>query len=73
MKQTLVIVTIAHSPRSDITPLLLEHLPEEQILRVSLLEGLSAEEIEEKYAPEEHERIAGDASAGWFAVHALRR
>ncbi|WP_368900185.1 AroM family protein [Mixta calida] len=56
MKQTLVIVTIAHSPRSDITPLLLEHLPEEQILRVSLLEGLSAEEIEEKYAPEEHER-----------------
>lgn len=55
MKQKLVIVTIAYSPRGDITPLLLEHLPEEQILRVSLLEGLAAAEIEEQYAPGENE------------------
>ncbi|MFD1801528.1 AroM family protein [Mixta tenebrionis] len=51
MKQTLVILTIAQSPCSDMTPLLLEHLPEEQILRIGLLDGLSAAEAQEKYAP----------------------
>ena len=55
MKQTLVTLTIVHSPHSDITPLLLEYLPEEQIFHVSLLDGLSTTEISEKYAAQDDE------------------
>ncbi|GLR10207.1 hypothetical protein COO59_05840 [Mixta theicola] len=56
MKQTLVILTIAHSPDDDITPLLLETLTEEQLEPVSLLNGLTSEEITEKYAPRKDEK-----------------
>ena len=56
MKQTLVTLTIARSPRSDITPLLLAYLPEEQIMHVSLLEGLSSGQIVEHYAAEKGEK-----------------
>jgi protein AroM len=55
MKQTLVTLTIAHSRHSDITPLLLEYLSEEQIFHVSLLDGLSATEISEKYGARDDE------------------
>lgn len=51
MKQTLVTLAISHVPRNDIQPLLLEHLPEQQIAHVVLLEGLSVAEIEQQYAP----------------------
>ena len=55
MKQTLIIVTIAHSCSNDITPLLLETLSEAQLQRVSLLDGLPRSEIDEKYAPQGEE------------------
>lgn len=55
MKQILVILTIASSPTSDITPLLLESLAQEQIQHVSLLARLSEEEITERYALQEGE------------------
>ncbi|QHM70098.1 hypothetical protein C7M51_00358 [Mixta intestinalis] len=39
------------------TPQLLEHLPEAQILRIGLLDGLSSAEVKEKYAPQESDRV----------------
>lgn len=56
MTQTLVILTIAHTPGYDIMPLLRECLPEEQLTFINLLEGLSHAEIGEKYAPRHGEK-----------------
>lgn len=56
MKQTLVILTIAFSPDYDLSPLLLESLSEAQLEPVSLLNALSCEEINEKYAPRQGEK-----------------
>ncbi|MCU5772070.1 AroM family protein [Erwiniaceae bacterium BAC15a-03b] len=57
MKQTLVTLTIGQSPRSDILPLLLEHMPEEQIAHAGLLDGLTAAEVEQQFAPQADEKI----------------
>lgn len=51
MRQTLVTLAISHAPRNDIQPLLLEHLPEQRIAHIALLDGLTTREIEQQYAP----------------------
>lgn len=56
MKPTLVTLTIGQSPRSDILPLLLEHLPEEHIAHAGLLDGLTAEDITAQFAVQHGER-----------------
>lgn len=56
--QMLAIMTLGQAPRRDLHPLLLEHLPETQIAHFGLLDGLSAAEIERRYAPEPGEKVA---------------
>lgn len=56
MKPLLVTLTLGVALRSDILPLLLEYLPEEQIAHRSLLEDLSVEEVLKRYAPAEGEK-----------------
>ncbi|MCZ4059136.1 AroM family protein [Pantoea sp. LMR881] len=57
MNKSLVTLTIGQSPRSDILPLLLEHLPEDHIDHTGLLDGLSAADIDEQFKPEPGEGI----------------
>ncbi len=57
MKPTLVTLTLGHSPRSDILPLLLEHLPEEHIAHAGLLDGLTAEDVTAQFAALPGERL----------------
>lgn len=57
MKKSLITLTIGQTPRSDILPLLLEHLPAEQIDHAGLLDGLSAEQVAERYAPAAGEKV----------------
>ena len=52
MKPSLVTLSCGQSPRTDILPLLLEHLPEEQIVHVGLLDDLTHAQIERQYAPD---------------------
>lgn len=56
MKPSLVILSGGQSPRTDIMPLLLEHLPEEQITCVGLLDGLTHQQIKQQYAPDAGEK-----------------
>lgn len=56
MTASLVTLTIGQSPRSDILPLLRQHLPDAQTDHAGLLDGLSRTEIEAQFAPD-----AGDA------------
>lgn len=56
MTASLVTLTIGQSPRSDILPLLRQHLPDAQTDHAGLLDGLSRTEIQAQFAPE-----AGDA------------
>lgn len=58
MKHTLATLTLGVAPRGDLHPLLLEHLPEEQIAHYGLLDGLTPEEIEQRYAPVAGEKVA---------------
>ncbi|WP_437613028.1 AroM family protein [Erwinia sp. V71] len=57
MKPALVTLTIGQSPRSDILPLLLEHLPEECIAHAGLLDGLTVEDVAQQFAPQPGERV----------------
>lgn len=57
MKQTLATLTLGQAPRRDLQPLLLEHLPEDRIAHFGLLDGLSAAEIEQRYAPQPGEKV----------------
>ena len=51
MKQTLAIITIGVVPISEILPLLTENISEDRIKHLSLLGGLSHEEVMVEYAP----------------------
>ena len=57
MKQTLATLTLGQAPRRDLQPLLLEHLSENSIAHFGLLDGLSAAEIEQRYAPQPGEKV----------------
>lgn len=57
MKQSLVTLTIGQSPRSDILPLLQDHLPEDQVAHAGLLDGLTLAEVEQFYTAEEGEKV----------------
>lgn len=56
MAKSLVTLTIGQSPRSDILPLLRQHLPDALTDHAGLLDGLSAADIAARFAP-----AAGDA------------
>lgn len=49
MKATLAILTIGVVPVSEVLPLLTEHVSEQQITHLSLLAGISREEVMEDY------------------------
>jgi len=51
-------LTLGKAPRRDLIPLLLEHLPEENIVHFGLLDGLSMAEIERLYGPVAGEKMA---------------
>lgn len=57
MKYSLATLTLGHAARSDLHPLLLEHLPEDQIVHYGLLDGLTAEDIARHYAAAENEKV----------------
>ena len=57
MMTSFATLTIGQAPRSDITPLLMTHLPDEPVTHVGLLDGLSREQIEQRYAPQEGEAV----------------
>ncbi len=57
MNISLVTLTIGQSPRSDILPLLLEHLPADQVAHAGLLDGLTLTEVEQQYAPAPGETV----------------
>lgn len=57
MNHALATLTLGHAARSDLHPLLLEHLPEEQIVYVGLLDGLTAEDIVRRYGAAENEKV----------------
>lgn len=57
MKHTLATVTLGTAPQGDLHPLLLEHIPEAQIAHFGLLNGLSATEIAQRFAPVAGEKI----------------
>lgn len=53
----LATLTLGKAPRRDLLPLLLEHLPEENIAHFGLLDGLSAADIEQRYGPVAGEKV----------------
>ncbi|NIY48341.1 AroM family protein [Cedecea colo] len=55
MKSTLAILTIGVVPVSEILPLLIEHISEEQIKHVTLLGNMSREEVITEFGAEEGE------------------
>lgn len=57
MMTSFATLTIGQAPRSDITPLLEVHLPDEPVTHVGLLDGLSREQIEQRFAPQEGEAV----------------
>ena len=57
MTISLVTLTIGQSPRSDILPLLLEHLPADQVAHAGLLDGLTLTDVEQQYAPAPGETV----------------
>ncbi|MGY2940640.1 hypothetical protein ACVWWM_000831 [Ewingella americana] len=62
MMTSFATLTIGQAPRSDIMPLLMEYLPEESVTHVGLLDGLTSEQIEQRFSPEEGEPAAGFTS-----------
>ncbi len=50
-------LTIGQAPRTDIMPLLDEYLPREQVSHTGLLDGLTREQIELRFAPEPGEDV----------------
>jgi protein AroM len=57
MKHSLATLTLGQAARSDLHPLLLENLPEEQIAHVGLLDDLTHDEIQQKYATAGNEKV----------------
>lgn len=57
MNPNLVTLTIGQSPRTDILPMLLKHLPEEQIAHAGLLDGLSHQQIEQEFGAQDGDKI----------------
>jgi len=57
MMTSFATLTIGQAPRSDIMPLLMAHLPAKSVTHVGLLDGLSTEQIEQRYAPEEGDAV----------------
>ncbi|KAA8726256.1 AroM family protein [Ewingella americana] len=57
MMTSFATLTIGQAPRSDIMPLLMEYLPEESVTHVGLLDGLTSEQIEQRFSPEEGEPL----------------
>lgn len=57
MKPSLVTLTIGQSPRSDILPLLQEHLPADAVAHAGLLDGLTLAEVEQLYAPAPGDKV----------------
>ncbi|WP_312043593.1 AroM family protein [Erwinia sp.] len=53
----LATLTLGKAPRRDLLPLLLEHLPEENIVHYGLLDGLSAADIALRYGPVAGEKV----------------
>ena len=57
MMTSFATLTIGQAPRSDILPLLTAHLPDEPVTHFGLLDGLSREQIEQRYAPQEGDAV----------------
>lgn len=57
MKHSLAALTLGSASRSDLFPLLTEHLPEEKIVHIGLLDGLTGDEIAERYTPQANEKV----------------
>lgn len=57
MAKSLATLTIGQSPRSDILPLLRQHLPDAVTDHAGLLDGLDATEIADHFAPAAGDRI----------------
>jgi len=57
MMTSFATLTIGQAPRSDIMPLLMEYLPEEAVTHIGLLDGLSPEQIAQRFSPEEGEPL----------------
>lgn len=57
MMTSFATLTIGQAPRSDIMPLLTAHLPDEPVTHFGLLDGLSREQIEQRYAPREGDAV----------------
>jgi protein AroM len=57
MITTFATLTIGQAPRSDIMPLLMAHLPAKSVTHVGLLDGMSTEQIEQRYAPAEGDAV----------------
>lgn len=50
-------LTIGQAPRTDIMPLLDEYLPRDRVTHAGLLDGLTREQVEQRFAPEEGEDV----------------
>lgn len=50
-------LTIGQAPRNDIMPLLDKYLPGDRVTHTGLLDGLTREQIEQRFAPEEGEDV----------------
>ncbi|AXF78618.1 AroM family protein [Erwinia tracheiphila] len=74
MRQTLATITLDTAPQGDLHPLLLEHIPETQIAHFGLLNGLSAAEIKQRYAPVAGEKVTMTHTEGgsFIALSAAR-
>lgn len=77
MMTSFATLTIGQAPRSDIMPLLMAHLPAESVTHVGLLDGLSTEHIEQRYAPAEGDAVLVtrllDGSQVSMAAHLVER
>lgn len=50
-------LTIGQAPRSDIMPLLDQYLPRDRVIHAGLLDGLTHEQIDARFAPEPQEDV----------------
>ncbi|KAB8305617.1 AroM family protein [Rouxiella chamberiensis] len=77
MITTFATLTIGQAPRSDIMPLLMAHLPAKSVTHVGLLDGMSTEQIEQRYAPAEGDAVLVsrllDGSQVTMAAHRVER
>jgi len=74
---SLATLTIGQAPRSDIMPLLMAYLPAKSVIHMGLLDGLSTEQIEQRYAPPEGDAVLVsrllDGSQVTMAAHRVER